>query len=52
MLAGFGRCDLAAVHASGAMASLRQAWEIFRQLGAIEATQVAAELRVLNEPVG
>ena len=42
----------AAVHASGAMASLRQAWEIFRQLGAIEATQVAAELRVLNEPVG
>jgi hypothetical protein len=47
-LAGLGRCALAAGHTKPAEARLRQAWEIFRRLGAAEATDVAAELDGLN----
>jgi len=47
-LAGLGRCALAAGHTKHAEAGLGQAWEIFRRLGAAEATDVAAELDGLN----
>ena len=43
-LAGLGRCALAAGHTTDAKISLRQAQEIFQQIGAAEATSVAAEL--------
>jgi hypothetical protein len=43
-LAGLGRCALAAGRTSDAEASLRQAQEIFRRIGAAEATGVTAEL--------
>jgi DNA-binding SARP family transcriptional activator/tetratricopeptide (TPR) repeat protein len=49
-LAGLGRCDLAAGHMAGGQALLRQAGDIFQQLGAVDATEVAAELRALDEP--
>ena len=48
-LAGLGRCDMA-TGAGGAVAMLRQAWEIFHQLGAVETAGVAAELAALDEP--
>ncbi len=50
-LAGLGRCDLAAGLTAGGHALLRQAGDIFQQLGAAEAAEVAAELGALNEPV-
>jgi lipopolysaccharide biosynthesis regulator YciM len=47
-LAGLGRCTLVAGHTADARAGLLGAWEIFRRLGAAEATDVAAELDGLN----
>jgi DNA-binding SARP family transcriptional activator/tetratricopeptide (TPR) repeat protein len=47
-LAGLGRCTLLAGHTADARAGLLGAWEIFRRLGAAEATDVAAELDGLN----
>jgi tetratricopeptide (TPR) repeat protein len=43
-LAGLGRCALAAGRTADAVAGLLQAREIFEQIGAVEATAVAAEL--------
>lgn len=48
-LAGVGRCDLADGRIASAQASLRQAQEIFRKIGAAEAGALAAELRALTE---
>jgi class 3 adenylate cyclase/tetratricopeptide (TPR) repeat protein len=46
-LAGLGRCALAAGHAE-AEDMLRQALEIFQQIGAAEAAEVSAELEMLT----
>jgi tetratricopeptide (TPR) repeat protein len=47
-LAGLGRCTLAAGHATEAKLLLRQALEIFRQIGAAEAPDLLAELDALT----
>jgi len=47
-LAGLGRCALATGRWAGAKASLRQAHQIFRRIGAPEAVGVAAELDALG----
>ena len=46
-LAGLGRCDLAAGHATQAQVLLRQALEIFQRIGAAEAPDLLAELDAL-----
>jgi hypothetical protein len=46
-LAGLGQCALAAGRTTSAITSLRQAQEIFRRIGAAEATEVTAELSAL-----
>lgn len=48
-LAGLGRCALAAGLTTDAIAGLQQAREIFHRIGAVEASDVAAELDALNE---
>ena len=47
-LAGLGRCSLAAGHVVEAEDSLCQAQEIYRRIGAVEATGVSAELDELR----
>jgi tetratricopeptide (TPR) repeat protein/transcriptional regulator with XRE-family HTH domain len=47
-VAGLARCVLAAGRAADAAAGLRQAQDIFRRIGAAEATGVAAELDALT----
>jgi hypothetical protein len=49
-VAGLGRCTLAAGHATQAEALLRQALEIFQQIGAAEATDLRGELDALTDP--
>jgi hypothetical protein len=49
-LAGLGRCALAVGRAADAETSLRQAREIFQQIGAAEALGVLAELDALTGP--
>jgi hypothetical protein len=48
-LAGLSRCALAAGYTADAEAGLRQAREIFLQIGAAEAASVTAELDALTE---
>jgi tetratricopeptide (TPR) repeat protein len=48
-LAGLGHCALAAGHATQAETLLRQALEIFRRIGAVEAAGVSAELDAVTE---
>jgi tetratricopeptide (TPR) repeat protein len=47
-LAGLGRCALASGRPADAIANLRQALEIFQRIGAVEASDVAAELDTLT----
>ena len=47
-LAGLGRCALAAGDTDGAKTRLRQARDIFQQIGAAEAPGVATELDALS----
>jgi DNA-binding SARP family transcriptional activator/tetratricopeptide (TPR) repeat protein len=47
-LAGLGRCALAAADLTTALANLGQAAEIFQQIGAAEASLIAAELAKLR----
>ncbi|MGC1281565.1 MAG: tetratricopeptide repeat protein, partial [Streptosporangiaceae bacterium] len=47
-LAGLGQCALAADRAAEAEDMLRQALEIFQQIGAAEAAEVSAELQALT----
>jgi tetratricopeptide (TPR) repeat protein len=47
-LAGLGRCAMAGDHATQAAALLRQALQIFQQIGAVEAPGVLAELDALS----
>ncbi len=49
-LAGLGRCALASGDAARAGSMLREALEIFRRIGAVETTEVAAELEALTIP--
>jgi len=49
-VAGLGRCALAAGHATQARVLLRQALEIFQQIGAAEAPDLLAELDALPGP--
>lgn len=49
-LAGLGRCALAAGRTAEAAGSLRQALEIFQQIGAAEAPDLLAELDALFGP--
>ena len=46
-LAGLGRCALAAGHTTRAADMLRQALEIFQQIGAAETADVSRELNAL-----
>jgi hypothetical protein len=48
-LAGLGRCALAAGRTIDAQAGLRQAQEIFQQIGAAEAATVSAELDAITK---
>ena len=48
-LAGLGRCALAAGHATQAGVLLRQALEIFQQIGAAEAPDLLAELDAITD---
>ena len=47
-LAGLGRCALAAGRPADALGDLRKALEIFQRIGAVEASNVAAELDSLT----
>ena len=47
-LAGLGRCAMAEGHATRAEALLRQALEIFQQIGAAETPGVLAEVDALT----
>lgn len=48
-LAGLGRCGLPAGRAVDPEASLRKAREIFQRTGAVEASDVSAELNTLTK---
>jgi Flp pilus assembly protein TadD len=49
-LAGLGRCALAIGDTVEAEARLRQAYDVFRRIGAAETTGVVAELSALAQP--
>jgi Tfp pilus assembly protein PilF len=48
-LAGLGRCARAAGHTARAEDMLRQALEVFQQIGAAEATDVSEELKAFTD---
>jgi len=51
-LAGLGRCALAAGNIAEAQDALQRALEIFEQIGATEAAELAAELAAFPHPSG